>query len=273
MGIVVVRGGQIVERKEYLIKPPNNKYSPSCIRVHGITPDQTKCCKEFPELWDEIKEYLRSEVVVSHNISFDFDVLDRILEYYNLKEVYILSSRCTCRLYNDRKLSDVAEALGIELGNAHNALSDAEACAKILLAHLIDGVDPDTLVYPKREERKTSYHRNGYDPNRQLSPEVKQQDLNCVENKDNYFYNKKIVISGVFDRFPIREELALLLKKFGADINTSISKKTNIFIIGKDCGPAKMAKVFSLKDSGCDIEVIEYFQLYDILDKLQNNNS
>lgn len=273
MGIVVVRGGEIAEKKEYLIKPPGNKYSPSCIRVHGITPEHTKGCKEFPALWDEIKEYLRLELVVAHNISFDFDVLDRVIEYYNLDEVQILSGVCTCELYNNRKLSDVTAALGIELANEHNALCDAEMSAKIFLAYLLDGVDPYRLAYPEREvsSRSATYPKN--DPNRKLSSDVKQQDLNIVENKDNYFYDKKVVISGVFDRFPVRQELALLLKKYGADINTSISRKTDIFIVGNDFGPSKMSKVISLKEAGCDIEILETSQLYAILGDVSLVNS
>lgn len=269
MGIVVVRSGEIAEKREFLIKPPENKYSQSCIRVHKITPDVTKDCKEFPELWPEIKEYLRCELVVAHNLSFDFDVLGRVIEYYNLDSVPILGTRCTCRLYNDRKLSDVASAIGIECENAHNALSDAELCAKVFLAHLLYGVDPDSLVYPERITNKKTVILQFNDESKTLSSEVKRQDLSIVENENNYFYNKKVVISGVFDRFPIREDLALLLKKYGADINTSISKKTNIFIMGKDCGPTKLSKVFELKDNGCDIVIIDHSKLYDILDSIK----
>lgn len=269
MGIVVVRNGEITERREFLIKPPGNKYSASCIRVHKITPYDTINCKEFPELWPEIKEYLRCELVVAHNISFDLDVLIKAIEYYDLAYVPILGTRCTCRLYNDRKLSDVASAVGIVCEKAHNALSDAEVCAKVFLAHLLDGVDPDSLIYPERVTKQKPVIPQFNDENRILSSEVKKQDLSIVENKNNYFYDKKVVISGIFDRFPIREDLALLLKKYGADINTSISKKTNIFIVGYDCGPTKLSKVLELKDNGCDIVIIEHSQLYDILDHMK----
>lgn len=268
MGIVVVRNGHIVERKEYLIKPPENKYSQACMRIHKITPDSTKDCKEFNELWPEIKEYLRCELIVAHNSSFDLDVLDRAIDYYNLDLVPILGVRCTCNLYNDRKLSDIAIALGIDFEHAHNALFDAEVCAKIFLSYLMDEVDPDSLVYPDRVNNRKSVLPHFIDDSRNLSSEVKQQDLSIVADKNNYFYDKKVVISGVFDRFPFREDLARLLKNYGADINTSISKKTNIFIAGKDCGPVKLQKVLELKDNGYDIVIMEHKQLYDILDRI-----
>lgn len=269
MGIVVVRNGEITERREFLIKPPENKYSQACIRVHKITPNDTKDCNEFPELWSEIKEYLRCELVVAHNTSFDLDVLSKVIEYYNLDYVPILGARCTCRLYNERKLSEVASVIGINFENAHNALCDAEVCAKIFLAHLLDGVDPDSLVYPERVRKKKTIIPQYNDGTRILSSEVKKQDLIIVENKNNYFYDKRVVISGIFDRYPFREDLALLLKKYGADINTSISRKTNIFIAGNDCGPSKLSKVLQLKDDGCDIVILDHSQLYQILDNIK----
>lgn len=269
MGIVVVRGGVIVEKKEYLIKPPENKYSRICIRVHGITPKKTENCEEFPAFWPEIREYLRCESLVAHNMDFDYSVLETALEHYRLNMPPILSQRCTCRIYNGNKLSVVIEALGMELHNHHNAVSDAEMCANIFMAYL-NGINPNNLVYPEHEKEKW-VSPVASDPARKLSADVKIQDLSVVENKDNHFYDKKVVISGVFDRFPLREELALLLKNYGADINTSISRKTDIFIVGKDCGPSKMSKVYELKYNGCDIEILEHVQLYDILDRIKCN--
>lgn len=267
MGIVVVRNGEITERREFLIKPPGNKYSQACIGIHKITPIHTMECKEFPDLWPEIKEYLRCELVVAHNTSFDFDVLDKVIRYYNLKHVPILGACCTCKLYNDRKLSEVANAIGIENKKAHNALCDAEVCAKIFLSYLLDGIDPNSLVYPENDHKRKTVNQF-HDETRDLSSEVKKQDLSIVENSNNYFYNKKVVISGVFKRFHQREDLALLLKKYGADINTAISKKTNIFIIGDDFGPSKFNQVLELNDKGCDIVILEPSQLYQILDNI-----
>ncbi len=271
MGIVVVRGGEIVERKGYLIKPPENKYSRACIKVHGITPDKTMDCPEFPEVWPEIREYLRCEPLVAHNMDFDYNVLETALEYYGLDMPPIISSRCTCRIYNGNKLSAIIEALGLELQNHHDALSDAEMCATIFMSYL-NGIDPGGLVYPEHEkETRKQIPSVAFDIGRQLSAEVKVQDLSSVENHDNHFYDKKVVISGIFSCYPIREDLALLLKNYGADINTSISRKTNIFIKGDDCGPSKMKKVFELIETGNDIEILEEVELYNILSQTNCN--
>jgi DNA polymerase III subunit epsilon len=42
----------------------------------------------------------------------------------------------------------------------------------------------------------------------------------------------------------------------GADINTSISKLTNIVVIGKGAGPAKMKKIQELIEKGYPLRLI-----------------
>lgn len=120
---------------------------------------------------------------------------------------------------------------------------------------------------PKWGKVKTKYSFFK-DPHREISPETKNQDLSCVNNTSTLFYDKKIVISGIFERFPFREDLAKLLKNYGADINGSISSKTNIFIFGNDSGPAKMEKAQSLVTNGANLEILDEHKLYEILDSL-----
>ena len=74
------------------------------------------------------------------------------------------------------------------------------------------------------------------------------------------------MVTGVFFKYPIRNFLADELKKLGADVNTSISKNTNIVCLGgTGVGPAKMETVKKLQASGIDIKVISEEELYEIL--------
>jgi DNA polymerase-3 subunit epsilon len=263
LGLVVVRDGRIVEENQWLIKPPGNKYDSGCIQVHGIRPEDTISSPEFFELWDEIKPYLDNKIIVCHNCDFDSSVLNKAIEYYNLHHCSIIEFICTQMLFLDRGLEDVTTALNIELCNHHDALCDARACAEIYLSFL-NGTNPYTLSYPPQKSKKEKL--NDYYRKKILSAEVKVQDLSIVENKNTPFYDKKVVISGVFERFPEREDLAMLLKKYGANINCSISSKTNLFITGKGVGHSKMAKASNLIESGIDIQIINEQELYEILD-------
>jgi NAD-dependent DNA ligase len=113
----------------------------------------------------------------------------------------------------------------------------------------------------------TEVDRNFFEKQK-ISKELLIQDLSQVEKEDTIFYDKKVVLTGVFSRYPVRNYLADIIKKLGADINTSISKKTEIVCIGEGAGPSKMAKIEQLRIEGCDILIINEQQLYNILDKL-----
>lgn len=65
-----------------------------------------------------------------------------------------------------------------------------------------------------------------------------------LEDTSHFFYGKKVVITGDFESFPFREELARLVWETGADIDTAVGKRTNIAIVGSsDVGPSKMEKI------------------------------
>ena len=250
LGIVVVRGGKIVEEREWLIKPPDNKYSKNCTMTHGIGAKDTQNCLEFSELWNEIKPYFHNEVLVAHNMAFDLDVLNKAISYYQLDDIIPISCEDTCKICKYASLEDTTEHLNIDLSDHHNALVDARACAEVFIAYL-NGANVSNIERTERKRTNNSFK------NRQLSSDVKTQDLSIVENKNTIFYDKKVVISGVFDKIPVREELAMELKKLGADINSSISSKTNFFIIGADYGLVKMQKVKQLISEGIDIKILK----------------
>lgn len=101
-----------------------------------------------------------------------------------------------------------------------------------------------------------------------LSSDVKKPiDASEVANQSTPFFQSRVVITGMLSSFPEREQLAMLLRKYGADINSSISAKTNIVIMGVGAGPSKMNKIQILKDKGIDIKVIEEPELLEIFEK------
>src|SRR5690554_5671311 len=61
-----------------------------------------------------------------------------------------------------------------------------------------------------------------------------------VEDKSHFFYNKKVVHTGEFPSFENRNIMAQMLQNVGADINGSISRKTDYVIVGQKAGPKKL---------------------------------
>jgi DNA polymerase-3 subunit epsilon len=140
IGVVVYEEKEAVLEKEWYIRPKNNWFHSINTSIHGINADMVKDKPTFEELWPEIRPFLANSFVIAHNASFDFSVLRKTLDTYNI-EYPELEYSCTLQmarrfwteLYNYR-LSTVAEVLEFPLQH-HNALEDAKA-AMLIFQHI-----------------------------------------------------------------------------------------------------------------------------------------
>ena len=90
-GICVVRDGEIVETRSWLVRPQGNSYSYWNMQIHGIRPNDTVYSPEFPEIWAEIAEYLKDiPVLVAHNAAFDIGCIRHSLELYGKAGYHLL---------------------------------------------------------------------------------------------------------------------------------------------------------------------------------------
>lgn len=136
IGLVKVVGGVIAERIVHLIKPPTREFV--FTYIHGLSWKDVAQAEDFGQLWPQIEPiFVGAEFLVAHNASFDKRVLALCCATYGVP-MPSQSFHCTVqiarRTWNIRptKLSNVCETLNIEL-NHHEALSDAMACAQIML--------------------------------------------------------------------------------------------------------------------------------------------
>lgn len=258
LGIVSVIDNEIVDRQHFIIQPPNNKYAAKNIEIHGIIPEFTINAPTIAELYQELKELFDGKILVCHNAEFDLDVLNKSLKSRNIDNDINYQWCCTKEIYHN-KLEVLAEEYNLDLDH-HNPLSDAEACAALFIMHNKAGV----ILHPPF---KSNYKKiSGYGAKTIQSSTLKQLDETAVTDNQNPFFNKKVVISGTFTEFPYRDVLAEKLQALGADINQSISKKTNIFVAGDNIGPVKMQKVSALIKEGYDIEMWGESMLLDLFD-------
>jgi len=143
-GICVVAGGEVTETRSWLIRPEGNSYSYWNIRVHGIRPEDTADAPEFPEVWDEISEYLQLyPALVAHNAAFDMNCIRNSLDFYGLPKpdiTYYCSLRAARRLYDFRHntLDVLCNQFEIPYIRHHRAGDDAEMCARLFLRELKD---------------------------------------------------------------------------------------------------------------------------------------
>lgn len=255
VGIVSVNDGVIVDKVVHLIQPPGNRYDDCCINVHHITPEMTQGAPTFEELWPSISHFFSGAPIVAHNMRFDRDVLLRNIDYYGIMLMGLPPLICTCDIFNRKGLHDLCEAFGMSCEGHHDALFDAECCAQFYLNYL-NGIKPDYSLITSKKEKVVPKRKNT------ISGALLEKDLSEADPR-NPFYDRKIVITGDFSIE--RKELAVMLKKMGADIDTSITKKTHFVLAGQNPGPSKMEKLEKLIHDGFNIRVLSEDDLHAIL--------
>jgi DNA polymerase-3 subunit epsilon len=139
VALVRVEGLRVVERKCCLLRPPRPNFIFSY--VHGITWAHVANEPSFAEAWPALSALLDGAAfLAAHNASFDRRVLQTCCEAARLPAPP-LPFRCTLQLarrvwnLNPAKLPDVCAYLGLPLKH-HDPASDAEACARIVIAAL-----------------------------------------------------------------------------------------------------------------------------------------
>ena len=82
LGITVVRNREIAESIEFEIRP-QRRISKEAQVVHGISNEQAAKFESFEPQWSQIANYLKGQLIVIHNASFDWPILlDHVARYH-----------------------------------------------------------------------------------------------------------------------------------------------------------------------------------------------
>lgn len=137
VGLVRVENQVITQRFYALIRPPRDRFE--FTHIHGIHWHDVMNEPAFDEVWPLMQEKIEgADFLVAHNAGFDRKVLLSCCESYGIdapQTPFVCTVKLARKTWNlfPTKLNNVCDFLGIELRH-HQALSDAEACAKIAIA-------------------------------------------------------------------------------------------------------------------------------------------
>jgi DNA polymerase-3 subunit epsilon len=169
VGLAISRGGEIVERKAWLINP-GRPIPKEAIDVHTITDDDVRDAPRFEVVAAEILEALAGCVPAAYNASFDKAFLKSELDRAALngapqyrafqREVEWIDPLVWARELQSeersRTLADVAARLNIAMQSVHRAGDDAEAALRVMLALGRDPRVPSTYGPLVQQQRRFS---------------------------------------------------------------------------------------------------------------------
>lgn len=139
VGLAWIDRGRVTRREYRLVRPPEMRFSPFNIRIHGIEPWDVRGCPELPDVLEEFLPDMAGRLLVAHNASFDVTVLCATMAHYG-RPVPDFDYLCTLLVARNTwpgsgsfSLGPLAGRLGITFQH-HHAGEDAFACAGVALA-------------------------------------------------------------------------------------------------------------------------------------------
>ena len=152
VGLVRVREGKIIDGFSALFAPPSphNWFQQGNINIHGIHPSDVADGPHWHEVLPLMLEFIGEDVLIAHNAVFDMGVLRASAAAVSVELPpiqYACSLLISRRVYNldSYRLNAVAYAVGHEEFNHHDALADADTCARIVL-HMAKTHGVETLA-------------------------------------------------------------------------------------------------------------------------------
>ena len=174
VGLAWIEDGRVVRRESRLIRPPELRFAPGNIRIHGILPADVRHAPPFPDVMAEFLPELRGGLLLAHNAVFDIGVLCASLAAWG-RPVPPLTYLCTLqiarRVFSDPAgcgLAKVAARLGIRFEH-HDAGEDAYACAEIALAAVRETGAADVADLARVLDLPAKAVASGYVPDEEAS--------------------------------------------------------------------------------------------------------
>ncbi len=251
IGLAWIEDGRVVDVETHLIRPPEMRFAPVNIRIHGITPDMVEDAPEFPEVLAKLRERIGTcDMVLAHNAGFDMSVVRASCDTYELSYPefdYLCTVKVAQRVWADlgtARLNALGDHLGISFKH-HDAGEDAYVCAEVALeamrlreASNLHDLAKITQVGVGRMSAAGYSACSAPRPTRSRSIETARPYSDIfrpVPGMPLSMQGKRVVFSGQLSRFS-RSEAQEIAGRFGARVMASVNAKTDWVVVGNGAG-------------------------------------
>jgi DNA polymerase-3 subunit epsilon len=239
LGLCEVENGVVIRSHYWLIRPEPLIVGHIQQGIHGLTEEMLEEAPTFAEIWEKVLPLLEGRHVVAHNGAFDFGVLRRSLERWEI-DYPSLQEHCSLEMAKgfleelpSHRLNDLCNYFNLQLDH-HNAASDARACAEVVLRMAQISADFSLI---SRDSGPIRRHRR-----RLTDEEREERQLLAIEPDDiparirddarRIFEGQSVVFTGDLSRMS-RETAYAAMEFLGAAVKSSVSKKINMVVIGR----------------------------------------
>lgn len=223
IGIACYNEGSLSEEWKYYIDP-EDYFDAINVSIHGIDESTVKGSPKLSDIASQIHKYLDNQVSVCHT-HFDRVAIRQAFDKYEIRHpncTWLDSARVARRAWEDFPwkgygLHSVCKYLGYDFAH-HDALEDAKAAGHILITAINrSGLDIDGWL--KRVDQPI-------DPSLTSTDQAIQRN----GNPEGPLYGEVLVFTGALD-VP-RREAADMASKIGCQVESGVTKKTTMLVVG-----------------------------------------
>ena len=219
IGLVYFKEGVLCkEWKSYV--DPEDFFDGINISIHGIDESTVQGAPQLPEIADILYRFLDDKITVCHT-HFDRVSIRKAFDKYGIRHpenIWLDSARVARRVWKEFAwkgygLHNICETLGYKFKH-HDALEDAKAAGYIMLTAIQQSC-LDLEGWLKRV-------------NQPISGQVIKQKRDL--NPEGPLYGEVIVFTGALELR--RAEAADMAAKIGCQVESGVTKKTTILVVG-----------------------------------------
>lgn len=265
-----IRGGQATGEYHSLIRPMDIENAAAATEYSEA---ELAAAPEYMEVLSAFMEFIGSDILVGHNVSFDINFIYDYLYPHGirLENDFIDTLRLSRKLFQGlehHRLSDmvahfgIAEITGLPK-SARNCSYTHELLASLhgAAVELCGGVDAFKAMFRKKK-RENHVKASDFQP------------ADFVENEENPFYKKYVTFTGTLEKMQ-RKEAMQIVATLGGICKDSVIEKTNYLVLGNnDYNPvlkgkksSKLVKAEKMRADGKDIEILSESLFYDLLEE------